>query len=140
MAKVLVFGIFDGIHPGHINFFKQAKKYGDILVVAVGQLSASKKFKNKLPKRSLKERAKLVREVPYVTKAVQGDREQGSYHVIEKEKPDVICLGYDQEKLEEDLQRWLKKKNIHVLIKRLEPHEPQKYHTSLISPPSAGRS
>jgi len=27
MKKVLVFGTFDGLHPGHINFFEQAKSW-----------------------------------------------------------------------------------------------------------------
>ena len=33
MKKVIVFGSFDYIHPGHLNFFEQAKSYGDYLIV-----------------------------------------------------------------------------------------------------------
>ena len=36
MKVVMVFGAFDGFHPGHLDFFKQARAYGDILVVSVG--------------------------------------------------------------------------------------------------------
>ena len=32
MAKVMVFGTFDGVHPGHENFFEQAKQHGDYLI------------------------------------------------------------------------------------------------------------
>ncbi len=35
MKKVLVGGCFDFIHFGHISFLKQAKMYGDSLVVAL---------------------------------------------------------------------------------------------------------
>lgn len=35
MKKVLVGGCFDFIHFGHISFLKQAKTYGDSLVVAL---------------------------------------------------------------------------------------------------------
>jgi len=28
MKKILVFGTFDGLHSGHLNFLEQAKKYG----------------------------------------------------------------------------------------------------------------
>ncbi len=35
MKKVLVGGCFDFIHFGHIVFLKQAKSYGDLLVVAL---------------------------------------------------------------------------------------------------------
>ena len=37
MKRVLIFGTFDGIHEGHLNLFKQAKKYGDYLIVVVGR-------------------------------------------------------------------------------------------------------
>ena len=30
---VLCHGVFDVIHSGHLKYFEQAKKYGDILVV-----------------------------------------------------------------------------------------------------------
>jgi len=132
MNKVLVFGIFDGIHPGHINFFKQAKRHGDILVVAVGQESAVKKFKNKLPKHSLEERIKFVQKVDVVTKAIPGDREQGSYKVIEREKPDIICLGYDQEEMEESLEIWVRQKGYHIPIKILRSYKPEKFHTKVL--------
>ena len=36
MKSVLVFGAFDGLHPGHLDFFLQAKKFGDHLIVSVG--------------------------------------------------------------------------------------------------------
>ena len=32
---VLCHGVFDVIHSGHLKYFEQAKKYGDILVVSV---------------------------------------------------------------------------------------------------------
>ena len=48
--RVVVFGIFDGIHEGHRDFFRQAKEHGDELVVIVGRDSASLKWKGKQPK------------------------------------------------------------------------------------------
>jgi len=39
-----------------------------------------------------------------VTRAVLGDRVLGAYQVIKKYKPDIICLGYDQDALGEDLE------------------------------------
>ena len=32
---ILCHGSFDLIHPGHLNHFEQAKKFGDILVVTI---------------------------------------------------------------------------------------------------------
>lgn len=31
--KALAFGTFDGLHEGHEDFFRQAKKFGDNLIV-----------------------------------------------------------------------------------------------------------
>lgn len=38
-------GVFDLLHPGHIEYFKEAKKYGDILIVSL----TSDRFVNKGP-------------------------------------------------------------------------------------------
>lgn len=133
MTKILVFGIFDGIHPGHLSFLRQAKKYGDFLVVAVGQDSAVTKFKNKIPKYSLMERLAMVRNVKYVNQAISGDKKQGSYNVVKKEKPDIICLGYDQEKLYNDLNKSLEIKNFSVVLKTLKPYKHKRYHNSILT-------
>lgn len=133
MTKILVFGIFDGIHPGHISFLRQAKRYGDFLIVAVGRDEAVKKLKNKPSKHTLRERLDMVGSIRYVSKAIPGDKEQGSYRVIQSEKPDIICLGYDQEELGDDLKRWLKEKNFSILLKTLKPYKHKEYHNSILT-------
>lgn len=132
MKKVLIFGIFDGIHPGHVSFLRQAKKCGNFLVAAVGRASACKKIKCKIPKLSLKNRIKGLLDVSYVYKAVPGDIEQGSYKVILREKPDIICLGYDQRELAKDLNRWKKERNSRIKIVPLKPYKPNTYHTAIL--------
>ena len=37
MKKVMVFGTFDIIHPGHIHLLKEAKEYGDFLIAVIGR-------------------------------------------------------------------------------------------------------
>ena len=32
---ILVHGVFDLVHPGHLSYFKEAKTHGDILVVSI---------------------------------------------------------------------------------------------------------
>lgn len=132
MTKVLVFGIFDGVHPGHENFLRQAKKYGDTLVVAIGRASASRKIKCKTPKHSLRERIRQVQSVPDVTRAIAGDIKQGGYKVILREKPDIICLGYDQSELLKNLQIWIKVKALGIKIKVMNPYKPETHHTEII--------
>ena len=127
--KVIVFGIFDGIHEGHRDFLRQARMHGDILVVIVGRDSVSKKLKGKVPKYSEEERRKLVEEV--VDKAVLGDIELSTYAVLQDLRPDVICIGYDQEELEKDLAKWLKNEK-KVKVIKLHVYQPDMYHSSLL--------
>ena len=58
--KVMVFGTFDGLHEGHKNFFKQARKYGDYLLVVVGRDKNVEKMKGHLPQRNENERMKEI--------------------------------------------------------------------------------
>ena len=45
MKKVITFGVFDYFHLGHLRLFKQAKEYGDYLVVAVQDGECTKMYK-----------------------------------------------------------------------------------------------
>ena len=91
----MVFGAFDGFHPGHINFFKQAKKYGDFLIVSVGTDKNVAKIKGKKPLFSQQERLALIKNLKIVNKAVLG-AEKDFFKHIKQYAPDVVCLGYDQ--------------------------------------------
>ncbi len=53
--------------------------------------------------------------------------------VIKKYKPDIICLGYDQRGLDEDLQMRIRRGDLpRIRLMRLEPHKPKRYKTSLV--------
>lgn len=95
MKKVMCFGAFDGVHPGHLNFLEQAKNYGDYLVVSVGTDKNVQKIKGKPALFSQSERLRLISSISIVDKAIVGP-EEDFYQGILKEAPDVICLGYDQ--------------------------------------------
>jgi len=103
MKKVMVFGAFDGLHPGHLDFFKQAKKYGDFLVVSVGRNVNVKKIKGKEPLFDEEERLELVSNLKIVDKAVLGAVHEFIEH-IKMEAPDIICLGYDQWAKEDEVK------------------------------------
>lgn len=104
LETVMVFGVFDGLHPGHRYFLRQAKRYSRKLIVAIARDSAVKKLKSKKPKENERDRLASVRKIREVSRAVLGDTQQGSYAVIKKYKPDIICLGYDQKRLGKDLK------------------------------------
>ena len=45
MNRILTFGVFDYYHIGHLRLFKQAKAYGDYLIVAIQNGEYIKKYK-----------------------------------------------------------------------------------------------
>lgn len=95
MKRVMVFGAFDGLHPGHLDFFKQAKKFGDFLIVSVGRDNNVLEIKGKKPLFGEEERLELISSLKIVDKPVLGAAHD--YFVqVDQYKPDVICLGYDQ--------------------------------------------
>ncbi len=103
MKKVMCFGAFDGLHPGHLDFFKQAKKYGKYLIVSVGTDKNVESIKEKSPHFDQGERLGLLSSLSIVDKAVLG-AEKNFYDEIKKYMPDVICLGYDQWASEGDVR------------------------------------
>ena len=71
---VLCHGVFDILHVGHINYFKAAKKNGDILVVSI----TGNKFVNKGPGRpafNVKERLGCVSALEIVDYVYVSDNE-----------------------------------------------------------------
>lgn len=132
MKKVMVFGTFDIVHPGHISFFKQAKKYGDYLIVVVGRDKTVKKIKGRTPKHSEKIRLKKIKKVELIDKVILGYL-GNPYKIIQKYKPDIICLGYDQNSFVGELPDALKKYKIKSKILRLKPFKPEIYKSSKLT-------
>lgn len=125
----MVFGTFDILHPGHLNFFKQAKKYGDYLIVVVGRDKIVKKVKGRLPKHSERERVNQIKKVGLADKVVPG-RLRNPYKIIQEYKPDVICLGYDQNSFADGLPEALKRLKLKTKIVRLKPFRQKIYKSS----------
>jgi len=134
MKKVLVFGTFDGLHEGHKDFFRQAKEYGDFLVVVVGRDSTIVKTKGRPPKFNEEERLKAVQESGLVDEARLGNENMSPYIVIKEISPDIICLGYDQTHFTDKLAVELPKIGLtKVKVKRLKAYKPEKYKSSLLN-------
>lgn len=132
MKIVMCTGTFDKIHPGHLYYFSEAKKYGDRLVVVVARDSTSESFKKKKPSHNEKERLENVRMLDIVDEAVLGN--QGDiFKIVEDIKPDVICLGYDQKVLKEELESELRKRDVKADVVRIGPYMQHVYKSSMIN-------
>lgn len=128
--KVMVFGTFAILHPGHLNFFRQAKKYGDYLIVVIARDSTVKKIKGFFPQLNEGARREVVGATKFVGKAVLGDKFDW-YKLILKYKPDVICLGYDQF-APKNFESELRRRGVSAKIARLKSYKPEKYKSSKI--------
>ena len=129
MKKVMCAGTFDIIHPGHLYYLSEAKKYGDKLVVVVARDETSKKFKGKSPLHNERERLEAVRMLEIVDEAVLGHHGD-IFKIIEEIKPDVICLGYDQNVQKQELEDELKKRGIKADVVRISSYMPHMYKSS----------
>lgn len=129
--RVLAFGVFDHIHEGHISFLEQAARLGDELIIAVARDSVVHALKNKIPSQSEEVRQRLLSEVKGVTEVVLGDEELGSWKVIKRINPHIICLGYDQYWLKKDLEKHIERGLLSGMnITVANAYKPEYLHTS----------
>lgn len=129
--RVMVFGTFDVLHPGHQNFFEQAKKHGKHLTAVVARDKTVSKVKGRPPKNDEHARLTAVQKNRLVDKAVLGSLKE-RYKAVDKEKPDVIALGHDQKMFVEGLTHHLEESGLDIPIVRLKPYKRDTYRSSLI--------
>jgi len=128
MTTSMAFGSFDILHEGHINYLKQAKKFGR-LVVIVARNSNIMSFKGRKPRNDENQRLKKVKELDFVDEAVLG--KENIFDVLDEYRPDVICLGYDQSTAsEEKINEELEKRNLKAKIVRCKAFNPEIYKSS----------
>ncbi len=131
--KVMIFGVFDGIHDGHKEFLKQAKKLGDYLIAVVARDHVVEHLKGELPKINLAERFQHLRETDNVDAVIVGDSELRKWDVLDIHRPQIVALGYDQEAIREELENYFKDKDWQPTIKMMKAHEGGKFHTGLLN-------
>ena len=127
--KVMAFGTFDILHPGHIYFLKRARALGDFLVVSIARERNVTKIKGRKPIHTEQDRKKMLESLRLVDRVVLGDREDYLKHIL-REKPDVIALGYDQKVYTENLSDNLEKRGLKVRIVRIRAFGPNLYKSS----------
>lgn len=133
MRKVMAFGTFDGVHEGHRAFFRQARLHGEQLIVAVAHDDVVMRLKDHLPRKDLERRMEDLSREDLVDFVTPGDSELGTYRVVRQYRPDVIALGYDQQRLKFNLEDSLRDIDWDMTILVMEPYQPETYHSSILS-------
>lgn len=128
--KVICFGTFDILHLGHLNYFQQARKLGNHLVVVIARDKNAEKAGKKVVF-SEQERMEMVRNIKIVDEAILGSLDDPITVIIEK-GPAVVCLGYDHKITEGELQERLRELNFYPQIKRMEPYKIDRYKSGRI--------
>lgn len=126
MKTVVAAGVFEILHPGHIKFLTEAKKYGDNLIVIVARDRNANKQKRVIIDEQ--QRLEVIKALKVVDEAILGD-EEDIFKPIEKIKPDVIILGKNQDVGEKMIMEGLKNRNLNTKVIRIENF----YNTNLNS-------
>ena len=105
MKISVVSGGFDPIHSGHISYFDAAKKFGDILIVAVNSDEWLIKKKGK-PFMPFEERKKIIENLSMVDKVIDFEDDAfgsatNAILKVKKQYPNdeiIFCNGGDRDK------------------------------------------
>jgi len=119
---VLASGVFDLLHLGHVRFLEEAKGAGGEnakLIVIIATDRTVEKTKGRKPIMSEDQRCALVESLKVVDEAVLGYEDLDIGVVIEKIKPDVIALGYDQADMENEVKTYVAKHKLPVEVVRI---------------------
>ena len=128
MQKVLIFGTYDIIHPGHLNFFNQARKHGKLTII-ISRDKTVKAVKGRFPLNNETKRLANLKSINITENILLGNI-TNKYAIIKKLKPDVICIGYDQTSFTDKLKQKIKEFNLTTKIIRLKPYKEKEYKSS----------
>ena len=117
--KILVFGTFDGIHPGHEFFLRSAKSRGTDLLVGVARDTHVITLKNHKPRSPQEKRLEQIQQLPYVDQAFLCDEQLNTFESVEIYEPDIVVLGHDQTELEKAFILWMSEKGLYIPIVRI---------------------
>ncbi len=96
-GKKIVFtnGCFDILHLGHISYLREAKSYGDILVVGLNSNESVRRLKgDSRPINDESDRAQILRELECVDFVIIFD-EDTPLNLIRQIQPDILVKGAD---------------------------------------------
>jgi FAD synthetase len=132
--RAIAFGTFDNLHPGHLSYLSQAGVFGDELIVVVARDVNVLKGKGRLPQENEEVRRQkvedAVKELGLKGRVILGNKVD-RWQLLRELRPDIICLGYDQQVDLKALDELIASERFFCEIKRLTSYHPEKYKSSL---------
>ena len=88
-------GVFDILHLGHIKYLQEAKKLGDVLIIAINSDSSVKQIKGpERPINNQQSRAEVLAALSFVDYIVTFN-ETDPVNILSELKPDIHVKGGD---------------------------------------------
>ncbi len=122
--KVLTFGTFDHLHPGHIAYLEEAQSKGSLFII-VARGANVEHIKGRAPDHSEEERVVALKEAFPDATVLLGDSENYLKPVLEV-APDLIVMGYDQR-----LPPGVFEEDLPCPIEKAAPFEPETHKSSI---------
>ncbi|MCW3990540.1 MAG: FAD synthase [Candidatus Bathyarchaeota archaeon] len=122
MKTVLTSGAFDLIHYGHIRLLEEAKRLGGPdarLVVILARDETIQRLKGRPPVIPEDQRRAVIEALRVVDEALLGYQDLDMATVIERVKPDIIAVGYDQDGIEAMAKKAIEEQGLKVEVKRI---------------------
>jgi FAD synthetase len=129
--RVMCFGTFDIVHPGHVKFLAAARALGDELFVVVSRDERRKALSGITPVHTQRERIAVLSEFKSVSRAIAG-KKNNILTVVKQHRPDVIALGHDQVYGIDTLAAWSAQQKKPPRIVRLRAFNRKRHSTTRI--------
>ena len=130
---VLATGVFDLLHLGHLRFLEESKRKGgprSRLVVVVARDKTVFRRKGKGPVIPEDQRRELVAALRVVDRAILGREEIDLLGILEVVKPDIVCVGYDQDEIRAAVSRVIRKEGLPIRVIRIRRFGPTGFNSS----------
>ena len=95
MKRVITYGTYDLLHPGHIRLLKRAKALGDYLVVALSTDEFNWNEKNKKCYYTYEQRKEMLEAVKYVDEVIPEENWGQKRTDVHKYNIDIFVIGDD---------------------------------------------
>ncbi len=127
---VVATGVFEILHPGHIQYLEAAKRLGDSLTVIVAR-DITAVARKRRPVISEDQRLHMVSSLKPVDEAILGDLKD-FFSTIVKIRPDILAIGPDQDFDDDEVQRKLDELGLPTKVKRIVDYWDSGLHSSKI--------